>query len=599
MPNDSEATLLLKIKASGEQVLTKTTAAFGTLGRNLAAAFAAVSGAAAATLVAYREQERATNELNQALITQGIYTRELSDHYVKMADELSRVTMFGDEAIVSAEAQIQAYLGQTKITKDLLRATLDFAQVKRIDLASAAEIVGKAIGTNTNALARYGVEVDKNADKSDKMAAVVAQLSGKWDGQAEAATKGLGSLSLMKNALGELLEVVGEKLAPAVEVAAGAVTTLARKLVDSKAATDALDFAIGIVLKVFADMKLRLLTIKDLVVGVVTAIVGAVKHLMAGQWDLALSTMLEAFKTTTTNVGKRYQDFLKDIEEIDNRHAEDARRRREQDVRDEEESEQRKLDIDKKAAADTAEFLKARSDDELVKEIVHQRLKNDAHIKALNDRMRREKGTTGELEAEMEKRNYLDARYAQERRNRSDSVHKFLNDLGIKETDKFVDTLNVMGGMQNSKIKELAIVGKGAALANIAVNTAQGSVAAYSALAGIPIVGPGLGLAASLAIGAHGLERSAEVAGIQLAEGGIVKARPGGVRAIIGEGGRDEAVIPLEDGQPVLGTTVQIVVYGGMLGSESDAREFAINLDRQLFKLRQSNESMAFDRGVV
>ena len=36
---------------------------------------------------------------------------------------------------------------------------------------------------------------------------------------------------------------------------------------------------------------------------------------------------------------------------------------------------------------------------------------------------------------------------------------------------------------------------------------------------------------------------------IQLADGGIVPARPGGTRAVIGEGGQDEAVIPLKNGK--------------------------------------------------
>jgi hypothetical protein len=51
---------------------------------------------------------------------------------------------------------------------------------------------------------------------------------------------------------------------------------------------------------------------------------------------------------------------------------------------------------------------------------------------------------------------------------------------------------------------------------------------------------------------------------IQLADGGIVPARPGGTRAVIGEGGQDEAVIPLKDGKlPVHINSKDIDSLGG------------------------------------
>ena len=39
----------------------------------------------------------------------------------------------------------------------------------------------------------------------------------------------------------------------------------------------------------------------------------------------------------------------------------------------------------------------------------------------------------------------------------------------------------------------------------------------------------------------------AQISGVQLAEGGLVKAVTGGVPAVVGEGGSDEAVLPLDD----------------------------------------------------
>lgn len=87
-----------------------------------------------------------------------------------------------------------------------------------------------------------------------------------------------------------------------------------------------------------------------------------------------------------------------------------------------------------------------------------------------------------------------------------------------------------------------------------------------------------------------------------LATGGIVKAQPGGAPFIIGEGGRNEAVVPLPDDfdpdSPNLGGGNTYIFQGPVMGDQTQAREFAIQLDRELMKLRQRNESVAFDEGL-
>lgn len=68
----------------------------------------------------------------------------------------------------------------------------------------------------------------------------------------------------------------------------------------------------------------------------------------------------------------------------------------------------------------------------------------------------------------------------------------------------------------------------------------------------------------------------------KLAEGGIVKARPGGILANLGEGGKDEAVIPLDKLQKMMSSTtnnqnvtVNLAVSGVMTSSKSDERAIA------------------------
>lgn len=166
--------------------------------------------------------------------------------------------------------------------------------------------------------------------------------------------------------------------------------------------------------------------------------------------------------------------------------------------------------------------------------------------------------------------------------------------------EKLAGTQRALGqiaSLQNSGSKELAAIGKAAAIANITINTAEGVSAAW-ALG--PILGPPLAGLVAVA----GAAQAAKVAGVQLAEGGIVPSTPGGIQATIGEGGRSEAVIPLPDDfdpdEGIAGQGAMIINFNGpLMGDEFQAREFAQMVDRELFELRRTNESLAFDEDVI
>jgi len=69
--------------------------------------------------------------------------------------------------------------------------------------------------------------------------------------------------------------------------------------------------------------------------------------------------------------------------------------------------------------------------------------------------------------------------------------------------------------LARSKNVTLKSIGKAAALVQIGINTAKGAIAAYSSLAGIPIIGPALGAAAAAALIVFGVERAAQVQSAQ------------------------------------------------------------------------------------
>lgn len=600
MSKDSEARLLLRIVSTGESVLSKTKAALGDLRTWAATAFAALTSSAA--VLAFKEAEKATNTLNQSLVNQGIYTKALSDDYQKMAAQLQRTTLYEDDAIKTAQATLQSYLGQTKLSKELVQATLDLAAAKKMDLASAADAVGKSIGTGTNALARQGLKMDDNASKSEKMAKVLGFLEGKHKGVAEAQAQGLGQLGVAKNALGELLEAVGERLAPFIELAARKVTELATSISENQTVWDIFQVTCQVVAKILAGMAFQVQVFGKVAISTFETVWNVANSVFRKGWTLeAWGIVKMEFQQTMGEIGTDYDAFQKRLKDIDGIYEEEEKKKNERSLKNTKDAAERRKQILRSAAIDEKEFFKTKSDEEIVDDAVHADKKTQQLISIYNYQLDHEKDATKKAAIEKGKREAIDeARFTTAQR------------LGIKiktekekqDEERIQDFEKVSGNLsalQSSRSKTLVAIGKAGALANLAINTAQGAMGAYSAFAkpeyGAPGMAAGIGAAGALTL--FGLEKAAEVSGIQLAEGGIVKARPGGVHAIIGEGGKDEAVIPLENGAPAIGSHITIVAKGGFLGDRQEAREFAKKVDEELFRLRKSNESMAFDRGVI
>ena len=160
-----------------------------------------------------------------------------------------------------------------------------------------------------------------------------------------------------------------------------------------------------------------------------------------------------------------------------------------------------------------------------------------------------------------------------------------------KENDQRM-AFSRIASLSQSHNKGLAAIGKAAAITQIAIDT---PVAITKTLAAFPAP---FNFAMAAAVGAAAAVQAGRIAGVQLADGGIVSARMGGTPAILGEGGRDEAVIPLDGSGAGIGSSVTINTQFFM-GDESSARAAAEMIDRELFKLRQDNSSIAFDSDII
>jgi len=546
------AELILKVKQTGAKALDKVRGGIKAIGAAAAIAGVAVAAFVGKSIAAYKVQEQAINSLNTSLAQQGIFTEKLSKQYQETATALQKVTTFGDEAIISAQGQLTAYLGQTEVTEDLLKATLDFASGMKVDLKTAADLVGKSIGSSTNALSRYGIAVDTSMTKSEKLAAVTEAMNSRFGGQAEAAAMGVGALDQMSNSLGDVMEVVGQAFAPMITAAAKAIRNFADDIQSNEAALASLTAIASFISKTFAGVKAQVIALGGAIGVGLAASIETVSLLMQGEFTKAK----EVAALGVAEVGRVMTDAKATLYEEIN--AIDAQ----QDEHEANRAAQAALNV-KTSILRNAQIKKKEDATKITEEQKYQAALLGIEIKAGM--------TRAKLQAALDK----------------------------AKASAQASTFATIATLQSSGNRTLATIGKAAALTQIAIAAPEG---VSKALAAFP---PPFNFAAAAAVGAAFAAQAAQVAGIPMADGGIVQSSRGGTPAIIGEAGRDEAVIPLPDdfdpdsGGGIGGGGITIIVNGGLLGDPASAREFALAVDEQLTELRRNNESNAFDEDLI
>lgn len=148
----------------------------------------------------------------------------------KYAAELQGVTTVGDEVTIQGASQLATFQLQSDTIKTILPALQDLAvsqygvAVSGDQMQSMANLVGKVMTGNVGALTRYGVTLNdaqskilKTGTESERAAMLVEVLGQNFGGLAEAmANTPEGKVQQLKNAWGDMQEVIGTKLYPIV-----------------------------------------------------------------------------------------------------------------------------------------------------------------------------------------------------------------------------------------------------------------------------------------------------------------------------------------------------------------------------------------------
>jgi hypothetical protein len=495
------------------------------------AAFAAIKGAIdffASSVQAANENARAVNTLAAAYNAVGYTADGAMKQAQQFATKMQNLTGIADEAFLNAQRLLANYGVVGAKAQEAIQAAYALSIGKNMDFASAMDVVSKAAVGQTQTLARYGIQIDKNTASGEKFDAVLAQINERFGATAQAAMgDSTTKINALKQSWGDFKEQVGkglnEGLAPAVDFLTKAVGWLNQAFKSLGAmwgvTFDNIFTGIQYVKGGFLALGSAALNSLQPLVSVLSYIPGVGKDIEAafnnakagleGMRDAALEqasimadmrTPLSAIWETEKAITQEQQTRLDlQAEEINNRVA------------------------NEQAAQ------------EQLTEVVRQGVEERKAIVAEEKAVEEQKATD------------------------IFGLQSLLNKQEVKDKQKtFGDVTNML--KQGSK--EQMAVQKAQGIAQAAISSYQAANSAYAALAGIPIIGPALGAAAAAAALAYGLSNVAQISGIKLAEGGLVKAVTGGVPAVIGEGGSDEAVLPLDD-------TKAMRRIGGAIAEES------------------------------
>tara|TARA_R100001086_G_scaffold221705_1_gene139037 strand:+ start:562 stop:1983 length:1422 start_codon:yes stop_codon:yes gene_type:complete len=211
----------------------------------MGAAGGAVTGILALAAKSSSDQRIGVEKLNAALKNVGQSYVAEKEAIEGAIGAIQLKTNFGDEEQRESLQKLIAVSGDYEISLLALPAIADLAAGANMDFSIAADMVGKALAGNPGALRRVGIELDKNATKTE----ILEALTDKFGGTAEAAAD---PMTQFQNRLGDLVQVLGDVLLPIIDAVLPALEKFIRKFVELAERNSSVTKIIGLTVAILA-----------------------------------------------------------------------------------------------------------------------------------------------------------------------------------------------------------------------------------------------------------------------------------------------------------------------------------------------------------
>jgi len=528
----------------------------------------------------FSKAQRSEMQLENALRSTGKAAIFTADELKAMAAEFQRFSTVGDDTIMEAQAIALRFekLGREDMPR-LIRASIDVAAAMGTDVASAVQKLGRAIEDpiqGMTALTRQGIVFDQqqqdlirtlvaSGKELEAQDIILRRVEAAFGGsaQAEIATYA-GQVKQLKNSFGDLQEVIGGALVPylgkgvallkefvdaAQYFAQGETAT--RKYAESLDAINELQAKFNEASAAYAkvakdtDEADRLL---EIAAGYQRQLIDKKALLAASEKEMQLDIASKA--------AKREQMVLADKANAAERKAAAERAAlAEQEKRTAEVNAKARYDVRVKGIDRELEYARQMASANTDEELNQYFYKINKEIELEETRLEKAKEIAEQQNMFNEEQNALylaQFQYLEEQKATVAAQYRARQEQGLRSlaaVDKwllteraknFQSTMSFISSLASSENSNLAAIGKAAAIANATISTYE---AANKALASAP---PPFNFILAAAVTAAGMANVANIVGVKLAKGGLVSGSGDGVAATIGEGGKDEAVLPLE-----------------------------------------------------
>lgn len=497
-------------------------------------------------------EENALKRLANSLALSGQYSQEAVNDLAAFAGEMESLTGVQDDAIAGNLAMLSSL---TKLDSEGLKAAqkaaLDFSAATGKDLDSATRMIAAGINGNTDAFKKMGITINESSDKATNFKNVVGALSSSFGGAAAGATQTFGgALTHLSNSWGNLTEELAKSITqnPVVIAVMGKMTEIIQQLTGSAAsASDMFKAGLAAAILTVVDTLGVFATAMDTLFGSFTDKFGIASTALAEmsyEGNKAFDTIGTGAEGVTASVKNQVgavkeltsaqQDLQMTFAQglIDRGAALDASYQYENSLREA----NLELELMQLEEHDLAKYeLMAASFEERNTALQEQQDLEWDNLEAGLAAKHASEEAANQARTALAQKHYLENKKIENDKTKNEMEEQKARMAGLSSTLSSIATLT------SSSSKELAAIGKAAAITQA---TIDGYRAIQGALAvGSSIGGPALGFAFAALVGTATAANIAKIAGVGLNDGGTIMGGGANVDTIPARLTKGETVI--------------------------------------------------------